>query len=210
VIDYIDIYCERLAPGLWAEPLNAVTNAAFFIAAFFAWALLKDKKDRGALLLIVLMLCIGTGSALFHTFATRTTQLMDVIPILLFQISFLWLYSLNIIKLSAAKTFALFAVFTIASVLCEAIPEHVLNGSAGYIPALVFVTGFGICHYRYAAQEKLVLLLAAGLFVISLTFRSIDMAVCQSLPVGTHFLWHSLNGAVLYCCARGYIRARAN
>lgn len=28
--EFIDIYCERLGPGLWAEPLNALTNAAFF------------------------------------------------------------------------------------------------------------------------------------------------------------------------------------
>ena len=31
---YIDIYCERIEPGLWAEPLNAITNLAFIIAAF--------------------------------------------------------------------------------------------------------------------------------------------------------------------------------
>ncbi len=28
----IDLYCERLGPGLWAEPLNAVTNLAFILA----------------------------------------------------------------------------------------------------------------------------------------------------------------------------------
>jgi hypothetical protein len=33
----VDIYCERLGPGLWAEPLNAVTNVAFFVAAWLAW-----------------------------------------------------------------------------------------------------------------------------------------------------------------------------
>ena len=204
--DYIDIYCERLVPGLWAEPLNAITNAAFFIAAFFAWMLARDKNDRGAVLLIVLMVCIGTGSAMFHTFATRWAQMADVIPILLFQLSFLWLYSSNIIKLSAAKTSVLFIAFILASAVFDAVPAHILNGSAGYIPALLFITGFGIWHYRHAARERFVLLLAAGLFVVSLMFRSIDMAVCGALPTGTHFLWHSLNGAVLYCCARGYLR----
>ena len=29
----IDIYCERTAPGFWDEPFNALTNAAFLIAA---------------------------------------------------------------------------------------------------------------------------------------------------------------------------------
>jgi hypothetical protein len=39
---------------------------------------------------------------------------------------------------------------------------------------------------------------AAALFAISLTFRSIDMTICPSLAIGTHFLWHLLNGIVLY------------
>ena len=26
---YIDVYCERTAPGFWDEPLNAVSNGAF-------------------------------------------------------------------------------------------------------------------------------------------------------------------------------------
>jgi hypothetical protein len=30
---YMDVYCERTGPGLLAEPLNAVTNASFLIAA---------------------------------------------------------------------------------------------------------------------------------------------------------------------------------
>jgi hypothetical protein len=33
IFDPIDAYCERLGPGLWAEPLNAVTNLAFIVAA---------------------------------------------------------------------------------------------------------------------------------------------------------------------------------
>ena len=30
---YMDAYCERTGPGLLAEPLNAITNASFLIAA---------------------------------------------------------------------------------------------------------------------------------------------------------------------------------
>jgi len=35
----IDLYCERLGPGIWAEPINALTNLAFLVAAFAAWRL---------------------------------------------------------------------------------------------------------------------------------------------------------------------------
>ncbi len=202
--DYIDIYCERLMAGLWAEPLNAITNIAFFIAAFFAWRLTRAHRDWSVWLLILLMVCIGTGSALFHTFATPWAQMMDVIPILLFQMAFLWLYSLRVIKMAAVKAAGLFVLFLGMSILFDKMPSAFLNGSAGYIPALLFITGFGIWHWRHAAQEKFILLLAAGLFVVSLTFRSVDMAACDTWPMGTHFLWHSLNGVVLYCCVCGY------
>ena len=33
----IDAYCERTDPGYWAEPVNALTNLAFLLAALIAW-----------------------------------------------------------------------------------------------------------------------------------------------------------------------------
>jgi hypothetical protein len=35
--DAVDGYCERLTPGYWAEPVNAVTNMAFVVAAALVW-----------------------------------------------------------------------------------------------------------------------------------------------------------------------------
>ena len=33
----IDSYCERLGPDYWAEPVNALTNLAFVLAAALLW-----------------------------------------------------------------------------------------------------------------------------------------------------------------------------
>ena len=33
----VDHYCERIGAGLWSEPLNAVSNGAFLIAAAAAF-----------------------------------------------------------------------------------------------------------------------------------------------------------------------------
>jgi hypothetical protein len=49
------------------------------------------------------------------------------------------------------------------------------------------------------------LLTAAGIFAASLSFRSVDNAVCSVFPVGTHFLWHLLNGLVLLVLVRAAI-----
>ena len=42
----IDIYCERVGPGLWAEPVNALTNLSFLAAAAFVLALLPRLRGR--------------------------------------------------------------------------------------------------------------------------------------------------------------------
>ncbi len=207
--DYIDIYCERVAPGLWAEPLNAATNLSFIIATVFAYKFAKERDalTQHSVLLILLMCAIGVGSTLFHTFATKLTQLSDVLPILFYQIAFIWFYSLNAIRLGLMKTAGLFIVFMVMTVLSEMAPSHILNGSLGYAPSITFLLGFGIWHYKTKQQEPFVLLSAGLIFAVSLTFRSIDMAVCETLVIGTHFLWHVLNGCVLYLATRGYVNA---
>ena len=84
----IDIYCERIGPGLWAEPLNALTNLAFFAAAWGSWRFIQHDTHRspGIGVLVIFIVSIGIGSTLFHTFATTWARFLDVLPILLFQI----------------------------------------------------------------------------------------------------------------------------
>src|SRR5262245_7451024 len=52
------------------------------------------------------------------------------------------------------------------------------------------------------------LLMAAGLFVFSLAFRIVDLDVCPVWPLGTHFLWHLLNAALLYAVIRAAVQER--
>lgn len=206
---YIDIYCERLVSGLWAEPLNALTNIAFFVAAFFAFTLAKrlGTLDWRSVVLISLLCLIGAGSTAFHIFATKTTMMMDVIPILLYQIAFICMYARYAIKLSWPKGGALFALFIVSSLAADKIPAHYMNGSLSYAPAFVFLLSFALWHMKNVAEEKTVLFIAAAVFALSLTFRSIDMAICSAIPIGTHFLWHCLNGVVLYLTTRGFMRS---
>jgi hypothetical protein len=39
----VDAYCERTGPEYWSEPVNAVTNLAFLIAAVVIWPRLKGR-----------------------------------------------------------------------------------------------------------------------------------------------------------------------
>jgi hypothetical protein len=84
------------------------------------------------------------------------------------------------------------------------IPRHVLNGSAGYLPALAALVIVGAV--VRIADVRRGLFLAAGLFIVSLAFRSVDNMACTAWPLGTHFVWHCLNGLLIYWLLRLAIR----
>ncbi len=205
----IDNYCERLGPGLWAEPLNALTNLSFLIAAFLAWRLLQRSAavDGSHKILVLLIATIGIGSGLFHTYATAWAKWLDVIPIFLFQLTFLWLYCRQVIKWSARNSALFVALFLVASIVALQFPLP-LNGSVMYLPAISVLLLLGSFHYLSNQKERSSLLLGAAVFCLSLGFRTLDAAVCESVAIGTHFMWHLLNGVVLYLLVRSLVVAR--
>jgi hypothetical protein len=207
----IDIYCERLAPGLLAEPVNAVTNLAFFIAGYAAWRLARQTRTLtpAVAVLIMLVIAIGTGSLLFHTFATRWAMLADVVPILLFQGVFLWVYAARVIGLGIAGRVLVVASWLAGGALFAQWPDQ-LNGSLAYAPALIALVLLGLYHTRIATSGRWLLLQAAAVLLLSLTFRTIDIGLCPSFPLGTHFLWHLLNGVVLYLSLKALLSCLAD
>jgi hypothetical protein len=70
--------------------------------------------------------------------------------------------------------------------------------------AMLGVGGFLHFARRHPAGPRI--LAAAGLFAVSLAFRTADLPLCATLPSGTHFLWHILNAAVLYSLVRTMMR----
>lgn len=206
----IDLYCERTDPGLLAEPFNVVTNIAFFIAAWGGWRLGRrlNVLSSGFWLLIALLAAIGIGSALFHTFATDWAMRLDVVPILLFQLGYLWLYACRVARLRAGAALGSVTILYASAHLAEQFPD-VLNGSLAYMPGLALLVVLGLYHFRRQKAGRSLLLAAAGLFTLALFLRTIDNAVCALFPIGTHFLWHLLNGVVLYLTLRALSLDRA-
>lgn len=78
----VNAYCERTGPDYWSEPINALTDLSFLIAAGIMWPRVRGMVT-GQVLCIMLAV-IGVGSWLFHTHANRLTGLMDVLPIVAF------------------------------------------------------------------------------------------------------------------------------
>ena len=204
----VDLYCERLGPEFWAEPLNALTNAGFLVAAWLVWRLaarLPGRTPSSTQLLITLLATIGVGSFLFHTLAVTWAMWADVIPIFLYQLWFLVLYLRRVVRLRPLPCTAWVLVFLGASWGSASLPLHWLNGSLSYGAAFVMLAGMAVFHWRSRQREPQALALATLLFTASIAFRSLDMLACDWLSTGTHALWHLINAGVLYFSARALV-----
>ncbi|SDA26052.1 Ceramidase [Methylobacterium sp. UNC378MF] len=215
-------YCERGGPQFWAEPANALSNAAFLVAAAAAArrASVSEPPDRACLSLSALIAVVGVGSFLFHTLAVYWSMLADVIPIALFIYAYLALALHRFLRLAPVRVAAAvggFALFGLAlTPLLDGLTgfdiARLSNGSIDYLPAVIALFGVAWAATR-RPEERFVgtgrRLLGIGvLFLISLAARTVDQAACALLPAGTHPLWHVLNAAVLYGLVATAIRHR--
>jgi len=203
--DYIDLYCERTAPGLLGEPLNTLGNLGFLVAAL--WLALRLRHEGRAQLdewvLVGLAALVGTGSLIFHMFATRSTAILDQVFIAIFVLMFFhrWLARIAGLGGGLASVGVLALALAIVSVRLAA-PQGLLNGSIIYAPVLAGMAGMAFwarCQRHPTAPFTTAL---AGVFLVAITFRTIDLAVCDAFPAGTHWLWHLLNATVIAIACR--------
>ncbi len=205
----LSLYCERTDASFWVEPVNALTNLAFLVAAAAACVAWRRSRARDpfALALIGVTFAIGLGSFAFHTLATRGAVLLDVIPIAIFVYGYLLFALRRIFHLAAGPALAILAAFAVASQgVSYALPAGALNGSGEYLPPLAALMAVGLA-VREIDQRRLILA-AGAIFTCSLFLRTVDREACALFPLGTHFLWHLLNAAVLYLLLRSAIAAR--
>ncbi len=210
----IDIYCERTDPSLWSEPLNALTNLAFLAAAWFGWREAASAARSGAMawdlrLLAVLAGVVGLGSFAFHTTAQVWAAWADGLAILAFIYVWLARYLARVAGLGIAGVAAGLVVYFLLDRLAGRLfPAEILNGSGQYLAALLSLAGLAVYARPRFPGTGVWLLAAAALFALSLGFRTVDLAACAAVPIGTHFLWHLLNGTVLAIAIGGLARAR--
>jgi len=204
----IDAYCERLGPGLAAEPLNALSNAAFFIAALWAArAALRKGVEPVIWGLVALVFVIGLGSLAFHTFANQWSELADVLPITVFIYGYLAFALRRFLKLHWwAVALSLGTLFLVTLASAHILPSGFMNGSGAYLPALVASVIVSLELLRKGHPAQLNVSLASTILFLSLIFRTADQVLCSFVPIGTHFIWHMLNGLVLALYLEAAIR----
>lgn len=199
----VDGYCERGDAGYWAEPVNAVTNAAFLIAALIMWRRVQGV-ERGADLGAARLLCgvlamIGIGSYLFHTHAQVWAGVADVLPIAIYVLIYIALANRAYwgmrwpLALGATALFFPYVALTVP--LFRRLPF--LDVSAGYWPIPFLIAAYALLLRRRLPDVARGLAIGSALLALSLTFRSLDDTLCGAIPIGTHFLWHILNAVML-------------
>jgi len=195
----IDGYCERLSSAYWAEPINAVTNAAFLISAFVMLHRVRGQGMPLAMLLVIILAAIGVGSYLFHTHAQVWAAVADVLPILLYILVYIFAINRDVWHLrpfTAGIMAALFIPYAAATVpLFQFVPG--LGGSAAYAPVPLLILIYAILLRHRVPETARDLTIGAVILIASITFRALDEPVCALVPLGTHFMWHILNAIML-------------
>lgn len=203
----VNAYCERTDAGFWSEPVNALTNAAFLIAAALCWRMTRD--DPGARSLAVILGLIGIGSFLFHTVAQVWSGLADVLPILAFIMLYTGLATVRFLRAPRWAGILAGALYVPFSALVSGLVERAvgtLNGSASYLPVLLLIGAFALALRVRAPETARGLGIGLALLAVSLTFRTLDRGICAAFPLGTHFLWHLLNALLLGWMIRVMVR----
>ncbi|MEM9522645.1 MAG: ceramidase domain-containing protein [Pseudomonadota bacterium] len=196
---YIDGYCERIDPGYWSEPINAVSNASFLIAAFVMWRRVRGRDLPLAMVLISILAAIGIGSYLFHTHATAWAAMADVVPIGGFILAYLFAVNRDFLgwpfwgALAGAAAFLPYAA-AVAPVFA-ALPFFAISGFYWVLPVLILIYAFVLRERAPGTARGLAV--GAAILIVSITLRSLDMPLCDRFPAGTHSLWHVFNGLML-------------
>ena len=193
-------YCERTDFTYWSEPVNAVTNAAFLIAAAIMAVRLRGSGLTLGWALVAVLTAIGIGSYLWHTHATGWAGLMDVLPILFFILIYVFAATRDFFGLRwwwALLAVVLFFPYAIgvAAGIGRVVPGAGANAAYGAVALLIVLYGLGLLGRAPATARGL--FIGAGILAVSLTFRALDGPVCDVFPIGTHFMWHILNGIML-------------
>ena len=193
----IDIYCERLDIGIWAEPINAFTNVAFILAAIIMW--LRCKNLVEGKILSFLLFSIGCGSFLFHTYAQTWAALLDVTAILIFILTYIfvanrrflvWSKMVSLIGVIMFFPYQLFLVSILSNI-------QFFGSSVQYIPVAILIFIYSGLLRKSEPNLSRGLFIGAAILCLSIISRTVDEPLCSILSVGTHFIWHILNAIML-------------
>ena len=192
-------YCETLSATSLAfpiEPLNTVSNAVIVLFGLASMYMVAKRTPRAYDLYIVsaLLVACGIGSGIWHGLRDGVALRWEVQFGLLFLLGLAICWAWRLWSLAGAVVFA--AAFAVAFLVSR---EYFGVANQRWVAAAPAVILFGcILAAQTVMRSKKAALLglaAMGLSLTALAFRTYDLTVCDSFPLGTHWLWHMFNSA---------------
>ncbi len=168
------------------------------LAALVVWSH-ERRRAPMTVALVVILAVIGLGSYLFHTHALVWAMWADILPIAIFVLVFIFAVNRDILRLRPAYAFGLtagfFPYYALTLPLFQMLPG--LGSSAVYGPVPLLIVLYALVLWGKKPILARGFIYGAAVLILSLTFRTLDQPLCTVWPLGTHFLWHILNGVML-------------
>lgn len=204
--------CERAGLGMLAEPMNVLSSFMFMVVAISIFRYYRKHEDLERKwiwdihLLTFNTFWIGLSSVVFHAFPTPLTEAIDTYSIVLFILVYFWSVLFRIGRCNFFQAGICFVAFVGFSHILVAQFPHALNDSIGYLSSMIALIMIAVHLHLKARPSSQHFMLAALVGVVSLFCRAIDHEVCPMFPIGTHFLWHTLNATLLFILLKQIIR----
>ena len=204
ILDPVFLYCERLGPGLWAEPLNLAGSGAFLVSAVLIWRMAQGIAAlRWMAALVVLIFLAGI---LMHLFANRLSVGLAIFTILIFVSHFFFMMNRDFVGLSGLMSGVLTAL--ILPFIATSLPLMGLLpggfGSIAFVPLGVLLLGYPAILRADHPKTALGLLIGSLILAAGLAVRAADMPLCDVWPHGTYFLWKLFAALLTWHLARVY------
>lgn len=202
----IDRVCERVGPGLWAEPLNLASSLVFLGLAAVLWGRCADVMSRAMVVLLALM---GLGSVLFHLFANPLAELGDAAPL----VAFVGLYTFAVTRdlMGRSTAFSLCTCLILVPFWAVMGVFFILTlpwlGSSVALAPMVVLIALG-AYLLWDSEAARGLVVAAWACGASVVLRGLDATLCDAWPYGTHFLWQLVHATTLALLIEVYRRHR--
>ena len=183
--------------------LDIWSNLAYGFAAVFCvvYIIRSNKTCLLTLFFSSLILLIGFGSGLYHTYETPLAQLSDIIPCWTFMMTYTAAALHHMLKLSRARTLLYMCAFVTTLLVTGTF--HLEAPSVPWIPAGVMLWILSYCLYKKNRRSFHCMFTGACCFTFGLTLKAIDPWLVKNLEVGTHWLWHLVTAVMLVYLTTG-------
>ena len=198
------VYCETMSAtsaGFPIEPMNTISNGVIVMFGLLGLYFVAKRAPRAVDLYVLcaLLITTGIGSGIWHGFRDSGALFFEVQSGLFFLFAVVFFWARRLWSYFGAALFL--ALFYGGFSFSREYWDRAIFGIPVQrwvaLAPVVILAGIALIAQTYAYSRRAAILgsVALSSAIVALTFRTIDLSVCSSFPIGTHFLWHSFLSA---------------